>query len=1120
MRKNLLLKHFIRYLFFGILCFATGLGPIKASSLNPLVTNSIDLKFQQADVTITGRMVDENGEGLIGATITVKGGTFGSVTNTDGNYSITVDPSATLIFSYIGYQTQELAIGGRSVIDVGLLLDDNLMNELVVTGYQSLSQERVTGSFETLSGDVLSQRPANDLVSKLEGVTSGVAVNEGKVEIRGQSTIQGNADPLYVVDGFPMTASTLSVNPEDIQSITVLKDAAAASIWGVRASNGVIVITTKKGTKKGTQINFSTYVEIEESVDFSKQNWLTTEEEVDMQLEWFDKGWYQTLPSELGAHDDMDQMEMAKIYHGFTSSPDGEVWSDTRYNAFIENLKTKDVLEDWEKYMLQNAVRQTYNFSISSGGENNSIYASLVYNDNQSYKVGSDDDRIVLNVRDEFTLNDRFIFNAGVNASIRNNTDNGYDPNTVETLRAYDELVDDYGRTIQYYRDFDPWISQEKEAIDGYFPYSFNHLDEMRNRDNTRQRVDVRTQLGLGYKIMEGLRFDTRFQYEIGYDNRDNNETMDLPSQRIRVNDFYVPDELDDNDEPIGYQVPVGTRYTYNKNDYHAWDWRNTASYEKSWGVHDIIVFAGTELRKHMSDDLEGTLYGYNKQATQYVPINEQLFRSGAVIGWNRNSFSSDPFGYIENDDVREVSFFSNIGYTFQDKYSATASFRVDQKNLFGSDPDFRYKPLWSVGGSWQMSKEDFMSSYSFINRLTLRATYGISGNASNEYSPFAQAGNQIVGEGRKIFDYLLLTDPANELLKWEETATWNFGVDFAVLNNRIWGSIDFYKKKSSDLLGERPQDPTNGFAYATVNYASMRNKGVDITLNGVIVETNGIKWDGRLLISYNKNRVTDVSNENIATNVMAKDGALRVGTPLNNVYSFDYAGLSALGDVTLNTADSEDAVNWRDYRGFESEEDLLYHGTSTPPVYGGLSSTVTYKGFDLTVTTSFKFGYYFKQYTGVGVAGYYYNKRMNSIWNDRWQEPGDENSTRVPKLHYYGTSPISGVDEDWWDNYDADWYWQDSQDFVYDGGFVRVKDIILGYNLPSKLLANTPVQSTRLTIQVTNPFLWVANDEGIDPETVDHTSDNPFWRNNLYRRSTAAWTNLQTVTFGLRATF
>ena len=424
-----------------------------------------------------------------------------------------------------------------------------------------------------------------------------------------------------------------------------------------------------------------------------------------------------------------------------------------------------------------------------------------------------------------------------------------------------------------------------------------------------------------------------------------------------------------------------------------------------------------------------------------------------------KNTLNTNELSEIENGDIREVSFFSNIGYTFRDKYSVTGSFRVDQKNLFGSDPKFRYKPLWSVGGSWQMSKENFMSGINFLNRLTLRTTYGINGNASNKYSPYAQATNEIETRGSQLYDLLRISNPANDQLKWEETAVFNLGVDFAVLKNRISGSIEYYHKNSTDLLGSRPLDPTNGFASAKVNYASMLNTGVDITVKGKILESNGLKWDARLLFSYNKNEVTEVVNQNIVPVNLAWGGALRIGQPLDNIYSFNYAGLNENGDIMIQTAAENNPVNWRDYQGNELEEDLIYHGNGTAPVYGGLSTTVSYKWFDLTVNASYKFGYSFKHYRGVGVDGYDYNLRMHADWADRWREPGDELTTRIPKIAYDGVNPYSGVTEWYWDNYDSDWYWNDSQDNILDGGFIRLKDIILGYNLSKNLFTKYTYQ-------------------------------------------------------------
>ena len=1066
-----------------------------------------------ADIEVTGRVIDENGEGLPTASVSVRGANIGVVTDLEGNYRITVDESAVLVFSFMGYMQVEEQVAGRTVINVSLEPEATELGEVVVTGYQTLSKERVTGSFETMTADVIQQRPTNNFISRLDGLASGVTINEGKVEVRGRSTILGNANPLYVVDGFPLASSTLTVNPEDIESITILKDAAASSIWGVRASNGVIVVTTKKGSNKGTRVEFSAFLELGENVDLDERKWMSTADEIDLFQEYWEKGWYKGIRGEIGLNYPFTLQEEANIYL-LGHAPNGETWTIEEYNAYMDELKTKDLPSQWEEHMLQRSVRQTYNFSVSGGGEHNSIYGSMVYNSNQPISQGNHDNRMILNLRDEFRVNDRFVFHAGVNASMRNNTKNGYWPSATEKIKPYEELVDDAGTPIQYYKRFSSWASKEREALPGNYPYTFSYLDEKNNRDRMQERIDLRTQFGLGIKIIEGLHFDSKFQYEVGSDNEDEFKTMDLPSQRIRINDFYLPDVYDEDSVALGYQIPVGTEYNYWRREYFAWDWRNTLNFDRTWNEHQVSVFAGTETRRHATEGLRSRLYGYDKQSTTYMPVSELAYRSGDVVGWNKNTYNSGEMSDIWNTDIREVSFFTNAGYTFRSKYSLTGSYRVDQKNLFGSDPRFRYKPLWSAGASWQISKEEFMSGIDFLNRMTLRVTYGLGGNASNEYSPYPQATPQIRAYGRKIYNYLQLDRPANDQLKWEETAILNFGVDFSLLGNRLGGSIEFYNKNSTDLLGDRPLDPTNGFVTATVNYASMNNKGTDISLRGILMKTKDFVWDARLLFSYNKNVVTDVVNENIVPIWLAYQGALRVGQPLDNLYSFDYAGLSEWGEVLVNTAENG-TLNWRDYKGTEIEEDLIYWGTSKAPIYGGFSTSLTYKGIELNVNLSYKFDYKFKHYYTVGVDGYYYDLRMDDIWTERWKEQGDELNTRIPRLAYFGRNPDTGVREDWWDSYDADWYWMDSQDNIHNGGYIKVKDIILAYSLPPKVLAKTKFKSLRISVQVTNAFTWVANNLGVDPTRMDF---NP--NSNNYRKSIAAWSGLRTLTFGLRTSF
>ena len=254
--------------------------------------------------------------------------------------------------------------------------------------------------------------------------------------------------------------------------------------------------------------------------------------------------------------------------------------------------------------------------------------------------------------------------------------------------------------------------------------------------------------------------------------------------------------------------------------------------------------------------------------------------------------------------------------------------------------------------------------------------------------------------------------------------------------------------------------------------------------------------------------------NENIVPVWLAYQGALRVDQPLDNIYSFDYAGLSAGGEVLLNTAENG-VVNWRDFKGSETEADLIYYGTSKAPVYGGFTSSVSYKGIELTVNMSYKFGFHFKHYYNAGVDPFYYNTRPDDIWTTRWMEPGDELTTRVPKIAYDGENPYTGVLEFWWDSYDADWYWLDSQDNILDGGYIRIKDIILTYTIQPKSLAKTPIKALSASVQVSNPYTWLANERGIDPDQRNHNPNSTY-----YRRSTAGWTGLRSFIFGIRATF
>ncbi len=1056
-------------------------------------------------VKVKGKVIDYEGNALPGATIIEKGTMNGVTTDTDGNFVIAlISGKAILQISYIGFETQEVEVGERSEINITLRELDESIQEVVVTGYQTISKERATGSFTKVGSEKLEQRVSNNIIDKLEGFSPGLnfktdyATGRVDVQVRGISSmispiVDPNATkPLYVVDGFPIEGDLLTINPEDVESVTLLKDASAASIWGVKASNGVIVITTKmaKGDEK-LQIQVSSNMTISEDIDYSKMDWMNASDNLDMILEYEEKGWTNHQYN-VSAGRPVSITDEAFIMHKGLA-PNGDKWTNAQFDAYMNELRSRDATKDYEKYLFRRAFQATYNLSISGATEKNAFYSSLVFNDNLTNSIGNSNNRIVFNLRDNYKLNDKLTFTAGVNIAYRRANHNGITPSFVILRPPWETLVDKYGQTIPYYNGsftlLNRWAAAEREEMTGISMHN-NLLEDQRNSDNTSENFDVRSKFGIDLAITKDLKLNSSFQYEKGFYNQDEFNTMETSYMRLRVAHFYVDGQ---------YHIPHGTEYVMNRSNTEAWNFRNTLTWDKLWDEHKLNVFAGTDIRKVYYENFFHRKFGYNKQTTTHVVVNEKDFASGAIKMFNGYRLW-DKFFTAGNNDIREFSVFANMGYEYQGKYSLNASFRVDQKNLFGSDPKYRYKPLWSVGLGWNIQKEDFMQSVAWVNRLRLRATYGINGNASNRYSPYAQAENRNLSRGSYLYNYLTLTLPANPQLRWEETAVLNMAVDFALFNNKLNGSFDYYSRNSTDLIGQRELDPTNGFKTAWINYASMSNKGVELALNTAILTKNDLKWDATVNFSYNKNRVTKFDDRIYTATNLVYNGDLSVGRPFENLMSYNYAGLDEYGRV--RTYDTNGNV--KDYKAVVEVDELLYHGAAIAPFYGGINTKVFYKDFDLAVNLSYKFGHKFREFA-YSPSFAYYGRQVPEYLNDRWQKPGDEANTSIPGIPWNGENPYSGEIERTWDLAMYGPYWSQGQDYVHNAGYIRIKDIILGYNMPKSISEKVYVKNLRFTAQVANPYLWTVNNRGLDPELNGYKS---------------AWSNLKTFTFGIKVTF
>jgi len=1081
---------------------------------------------RQERINISGVVTDPAGMPLPGVTVLIKGTSRGFVTDFNGAYNISVEKDAVIEFRYIGFVNQTISVADLTFynnVNISLKEDINALEEVVVTGYQTLTKERTAGSFDKVEAEVLQQRPSSvNIIDRLVGQVSGLNISpvDGSFEIRGRGTIlNGLGSPLIVVDGFPLAEQENfeSINAEDIESVTILKDASASSIWGSRASNGVVVIVTKKGTKNTPlSIDLSTFVEFENKVDLDDFNWLTTSQEMDLDQEFIDKNWV-NLRSLADSPGSINDFHLAQIYRdGF--SPDGNRWSQNTYDNYINELRQRDVTKDWEKYLIRSAMRKTYNLSISGGGNRNSFFGSLSYTTQDEQSVGESNDRITMNLRNVFEFNDKISFTTAMTAALRSEENNsltsyygrngGSNVTMAALAQPYDQLIDENGQYVQKYFNWNPWISQEREALIGS-PHTFNFLEEQRNHDSGRSQLDLRADFILDVEVLKGLKLTSSFRYERNNNDVDNYNSMTLPSHRNLVNDHYVQDS---NGRYVN-GIPVGSEYLQNYTYTKGWVFKNTLNWDKTWGNHQLTAFAGGEYNRRFTETSLNRQFGYDKQTTTYIPINITDLLGRRIENFQGTPytryFNSNTIFDINNYDYRFVSMFSNMSYTYKGKYTFNGSFRIDQANIFGSSPDFRYKPLWSLGAAWDVSKESFLDDASWIDRLKLRATYGLGGNSVYNISPYPSARNRNINWG---YDYvsLVLNQPGNPGLKWEETATTNIAVDFALFDNRISGSFDYYTKKSTDVIGRRELDPTVGFASALVNYANIENNGWELVLNADIVRSQDFNWSIRANINTNKNEVTSYEGTGSPSPDQYTIGSAIVeGKPIRPLYGYNFAGLDNNGEVLLFDLDGN-TKSWRD--PIEVEE-LVYKGSRVPKYYGGLSTTFNYKGIDLTVNMNYQAGFVFRpqyNYASTGYGTYnnddydFGNVRTNNIWADRWIQPGDEATTNVPKIFYNGLNPATGSIENRNDTSAMHRIWNQSTYTTLKGDYLRVQDIILGYTMPSKFLKPTFFKSLRLSTQVTNPFLWTANDLGIDP-TVGYDQ---------------AFRNLTRFTLGVRATF
>lgn len=1033
---------------------------------------------------ITGKVTDTDGTLMGGVNILVKGSTKGTVTAPNGTFSITAHEGDILVFSFVGYGAREMTVTAAMLkegtpLTVALSPATTKLEEVAVTvntGYQTISRERMTGSYSSVQTKRLENKLQPSLLSALEGQAAGVAITkDGKIEVRGKSTFLANADPLIVVDGYPITGGLESVNIDNIESVTVLKDAVAASIYGARSSNGVIVITTKNAKKGKLQIGYKGSTGVTLRPQLSYLNKTSAADYVDAEVALFNSD-----PSSVRFNYDY-YPTAGRVTQLLIMQEDGLI-TDQEVNAELEQLKKNNTQDQLERHLFRSKFTQQHNITITSSSDKSSTNAAIRYITNQNNTVNNSDNRLILDLKNDWKpLN-------GVTVRMFSNINFN---NSKGPISQWGSLMDftSYGLMKPYYNLFDqsgkpqdihvvrPDLIERYQDYGGLKPMSYNPMTDLSMESSRIQGFLARFGASISVNIADGLSAEIGGAWSRG---------SSMQRDIYDVNSFYVRslyNAASSVSVPGKHYIPDGAINNEFRNQSEAYTLRAQANYGKTFGgMHRVSIIAGSEVNKDVIDNNSyPTRYGYNDQAGTFAPFNyldynssyfsDFLFSSGLVLAEN---------GKYTFRDNRFVSLYSNGSYEYDNRIIFSGSIRIDQANLFGTNPKYRYKPNWSVGSTYKLGHEKFFN-IPWIEKLNIRGSFGINGNTALTQGPYmlVQPGNYSPNSGG--ISYSISSLP-NKDLRWERTLITNVGTDLSLFHGKLNLSLDYYNKLSKDLLSPDFIDPTYGRASVIRNAGNARNTGFELSLESDIVKGRDFGWNVYFNGAFNKSKVLQFNYDYLYTTYLTMTSSasllggsggasLKSGYPLDAIFSYAFAGLDNTGTPLYFDASRKKKI----YGGDATVADMVYSGTIRPKYILNLTNTFTYKRFDVSFMLIAQMGSVFRRDTYSG------SEVDNKDVAKRWRQPGDENNTIYPKL---SASSTDG------------WYFPYADVVIESGNFMKLRDVTLSYRLDDKIWGNLGLNNARIYFQGRNLWTVKANKAGIDPETMILDDDGTIMRN------------------------
>lgn len=1016
-----------------------------------------------------------------------------------GNFTIKTDEIVNgFTVSYIGYRAFKQAVrrSDGTLYRIKLPMLQSNLHEVTVysSGYQSFSKNKATGSYDKIDNELINRSTGPNILNRLNGVASGLRFNGTAlnnvsagsgdrllgINIRGESTLSSNVsrDPLIVLDNFPYEGNINNINPNDIESITILKDAAAASIWGARSGNGVIVITTKKGRKnQPIQVEINTNVTIQNKPDlFYDRNFLNSKDYIDVETYLFKQGYYDAYLS-----DTQGQSPVSPVIDILAAQRDGLLSSATATKE-INLFRNEDVRKDYEKYVFQKAVKQQYSIGLRGGTAQNNYSLSVGYDKNQDNLVRNGFDRITVNALNTYTPIPKLDISTGINYSQNttkyNNTLFGISSGgPISGIYPYAKFVGIDGSHLAIIKDYRASYANNAQS-NGLMDWNYRPLDELNLADNSTKVYDLILKADVKYKVTTFLNAELQYQNErqvVGLSNYQNAQTY---TARNLINQFTI---VDPNTGKPTYQVPAGGILNLGSYNLTSNNFRGQINYNQTFGKNNISAILGSEVRQLSNDGYSRTSLGFNDQfGTAVSNLNYADYLTTNPSGVGR---IPSPDGTVYGSVNRYVSYYITGAYTYDDRFTLTLSGRKDGANIFGVKTNDKIVPLWSAGLGWNINRERFYK-VDWLPYLKARASFGFNGNVYNgsAYVTGNYASSSLIG----VPAILNLTAP-NPELRWEKVRNVNIGFDFATKNSWLEGTIEYYSKNGQDLIENVPLFSSSGFLSYFGNAAATTTKGFDITLKSKNIDQK-FKWNSTLLFSTLHDRVTNYNAPLTNTSIQMNGGAgiPTVGKPLYGIFSYKWGGLDPATGDPMGYLDGKKSKNYTGIIGNYNPDSLVYNGSARPTVYGSIRNDFSFDNFTLSANISYELGYVFRRsststnYSDIVSVGF----SQNIDYSQRWLKPGDEGHTNVPSI-IYPADPNRNT------------FYQYSQILIDNANNIRLQDIRLTYAFTKSQWHSMPFSNLQIYCYASNlGIIWRANKYGIDPDVpslLSHSYPNPL---------------------------